>query len=72
VVSRWSRTSAVSRSSGADIRAIRNGQIARFKIPRDVRFIASFSIPITGKVQKHKLRQMMVAESAQTAGAKDD
>jgi fatty-acyl-CoA synthase len=42
-----------------------NGRIARFKIPRRIRFVESFPMTASGKVQKFKLREMHLAEQAQ-------
>ena len=38
------------------------GQIARFKIPRYVRFVDAFPMTVTGKVQKFKMRELEIAE----------
>jgi fatty-acyl-CoA synthase len=37
------------------------GEIAHFKVPRYVRFLETFPMTVTGKVQKFMLRQMMAA-----------
>jgi len=54
-----------------DIRAFCQGQIAHYKIPRYIRFVQSFPLTITGKVQKFKIREAMQQElglrPAQTA-----
>jgi fatty-acyl-CoA synthase len=38
------------------------GKIARFKIPRYVRFVEAFPMTVTGKVQKFKMREREVEE----------
>jgi fatty-acyl-CoA synthase len=38
------------------------GRIARFKIPRYVRFVDEFPLTVTGKVQKFRMREIEVAE----------
>jgi fatty-acyl-CoA synthase len=38
------------------------GQIAHFKIPRYVRFLDTFPLTVTGKVQKFLIRQQMQKE----------
>lgn len=43
-----------------EIREFCNGRIARFKIPRHIRFVDSFPMTASGKVQKFKLREMHV------------
>ena len=45
-----------------EIREFCNGRIARFKIPRHIRFVDSFPMTASGKVQKFKLRDMHVRE----------
>jgi fatty-acyl-CoA synthase len=49
----------------ADEEAIREfcrGRIAHYKVPRYVRFVSEFPMTVTGKVQKFKLREDVVAE----------
>jgi fatty-acyl-CoA synthase len=38
------------------------GGIARYKIPRHVRFVDEFPATISGKVQKFKMREVEIAE----------
>ena len=45
-----------------DIRAFCRGQIAHFKIPRYIRFVDSFPVTATGKVQKYLMREQMSRE----------
>jgi fatty-acyl-CoA synthase len=45
-----------------EIREFCDGRIARFKIPRHIRFVDSFPMTASGKVQKFKLREMHIAE----------
>ena len=44
-----------------EIRQFCEGRIARFKIPRLIRFVDSFPMTASGKVQKFKLREMHTA-----------
>ena len=44
-----------------EIRNFCHGEIAHFKVPRYVRFLDSFPMTVTGKIQKFVLRQMMAA-----------
>jgi fatty-acyl-CoA synthase len=48
-------------ASADEIRDFCRGEIAHFKVPRYVRFLDSFPMTVTGKVQKFMLRQMMAA-----------
>ncbi|XP_067344380.1 medium-chain acyl-CoA ligase ACSF2, mitochondrial isoform X1 [Channa argus] len=40
-----------------EIKAYCKGQISHFKIPRYVLFVTSYPLTVTGKIQKHKLRE---------------
>ncbi|HSF24989.1 MAG TPA: AMP-binding protein, partial [Blastocatellia bacterium] len=46
-----------------EIRQFCDGRIARFKIPRSIRFVDSFPMTASGKVQKFKLRELHVLET---------
>jgi fatty-acyl-CoA synthase len=53
-----------------ELRAFCAGQIARFKIPRYVRFVDGFPLTVTGKVQKFKMREHEIdARGLQQAAA---
>jgi fatty-acyl-CoA synthase len=45
-----------------EIREFCRGKIAHFKIPRYVKFVDSFPMTVTGKVQKFKMREVAVEE----------
>jgi fatty-acyl-CoA synthase len=45
-----------------EIREFCDGRIAKFKIPRSIRFVDSFPMTASGKVQKFKLREMHVKD----------
>jgi len=49
-------------AAAEEIREFCDGRIARFKIPRQIRFVDSFPMTASGKVQKFKLREMHLAE----------
>jgi fatty-acyl-CoA synthase len=44
------------------VREFCQGQIARFKIPRYVKFVDDFPMTVTGKVQKFKMREQAIGE----------
>ena len=44
------------------IRAFCQGQIAHYKIPRYIRFVDSFPMTVTGKIQKYLIREQMRRE----------
>jgi len=45
-----------------ELRAFCEGQIARHKVPRHIRFVDGFPMTVTGKIQKFRLREQMKAE----------
>lgn len=45
-----------------EIRAFCQGQIAHYKIPRHIRFVDSFPMTVTGKIQKYLIREQMKRE----------
>jgi fatty-acyl-CoA synthase len=50
-----------TQSSVEEIREFCRGQIAHYKVPRYVKFVDSFPMTVTGKVQKFLLRQQVAA-----------
>ena len=52
-----------------ELRAFCRGRIARFKIPRYVRFVDAFPLTVTGKVQKFRMREVEIAERGLEAAA---
>jgi fatty-acyl-CoA synthase len=58
---------AVRLRSGAtvtedELRDYCRGDLAHFKVPRYVRFVTEYPMTVTGKVQKYKIREELVAE----------
>ena len=45
-----------------EVRQYCSGQIAHYKVPRYVRFVAEFPMTVTGKIQKFKIRDTMKHE----------
>ena len=45
-----------------EVKAFCKDQIAHFKVPRYVRFVDEFPMTVTGKIQKFKMRETMIAE----------
>jgi fatty-acyl-CoA synthase len=56
----WIRLRPGARVTAEDLRDFCAGQIARQKIPRYIEFVDSFPMTVTGKAQKHLMRQAMV------------
>jgi fatty-acyl-CoA synthase len=51
-------------ATAEEFRDFCRGQIATYKIPRYIRFTREFPMTVTGKVQKFRMREIMVAELA--------
>lgn len=62
VVCAWVIARTGSRLDEDDVRAYCEVNIARFKIPRYVRFVEEFPLTATGKVQKFRMRQIEMEE----------
>ncbi len=45
-----------------DIKAFCKGKIAHYKVPRYIKFVDSFPMTITGKIQKYKMREESIKE----------
>jgi fatty-acyl-CoA synthase len=58
----WVRLKPGASAAEEEIRVFCRGQIAHYKIPRYVRFVDSFPMTVTGKVQKYLIRQAMIEE----------
>jgi len=56
-------------ASEVELRAFCRGRIARFKVPRYVRFVDSFPLTVTGKVQKFLIRERLRRELGVTEAA---
>ena len=58
----WVKLKPGVRLTGEDLRNLCNGRIAAFKVPRYWKFVDSFPMTVTGKVQKFKMRELAVTE----------
>ena len=65
----WIRLREGSPATVASIQDYCRKHLAYFKVPHYVRFVDAFPMTVTGKVQKYLMRQTMVAELAENAGA---
>ena len=62
----WIKLRAGKTATAEEIRAFCEGKIAHFKIPRYIRFVDSYPMTITGKVQKYIMREQMAKELAKS------
>ncbi|MGQ0635792.1 MAG: AMP-binding protein [Planctomycetaceae bacterium] len=58
----WIRLRPGTAATEDEIRAFCRGQLAHYKIPRYIRFVAEFPQTVTGKIQKFKIRETMIKE----------
>ena len=50
-----------------EIREYCKGELAHFKVPRYIRFVEEFPMTVTGKVQKYRMREMVLEEMRKKA-----
>jgi fatty-acyl-CoA synthase len=62
VVCAWIVPRAGEELTEDEVREFCAGKIARYKIPQLVRFVDSFPMTVTGKIQKFKMRELEIAE----------
>lgn len=66
----WVQLKAGESATSEEIRAFCQGKIAHYKIPRYVKFVDSFPMTVTGKIQKFLMRQQSIEElGLQTAAS---
>jgi fatty-acyl-CoA synthase len=61
-VAAWIRLKAGETATEEDIREFCRGRIAHFKIPQYIRFVESFPMTVTGKIQKFAIRAHEIRE----------
>jgi fatty-acyl-CoA synthase len=58
----WVKLRPGATLSAEEIRAYCKGKIATYKIPRYYKFVDSYPMTVTGKVQKYKMRETAIRE----------
>jgi fatty-acyl-CoA synthase len=58
----WIKLKAGESMTDAEVKEFCKGKIAYFKIPRYIKFVSTFPINATGKVQKFKMQEQMAKE----------
>jgi len=58
----WVQLKAGTSATTEEIREFCQGKIAHYKIPRYVKFVESFPMTVTGKIQKFVMRQQSIEE----------
>ena len=69
-VAAWIKPAEGATLTAEQVREFCEGRIARFKIPRYIKFVEEFPTTISGKIQKFRMRQMTIAELGLEADAK--
>ncbi|MEX0677701.1 MAG: AMP-binding protein [Pirellulales bacterium] len=58
----WIKLKAGCTANEDEIRGFCRASLAHFKVPRHVKFVESFPQTVTGKIQKFKIRELMIEE----------
>ena len=58
----WVKLKAGCACTEDEIRAFCRGKLAHYKVPRYVKFVEAFPQTVTGKIQKFKIRELMIVE----------
>ena len=58
----WVKLREGADASPEEIRDFCRGRIAHFKVPYYVKFVDSFPMTVTGKIQKYVMRDVMIEE----------
>jgi len=58
----WIRLKAGETATEEEIREFCRGKIAHFKIPQYIRFVDSFPMTVTGKIQKFRIREAEIEQ----------
>ena len=58
----WIITKPGQTLSEDEVREFCKGKIAHYKVPRYMKFVGEFPMTVTGKIQKFRIREAMVAE----------
>ena len=58
----WIRLKEQGMATARDIKDFCRGKIAKYKIPRYIKFVDSYPMTITGKIQKYKIREIAILE----------
>lgn len=70
VVLAWIRLKPGETATAEEIREFCQGKIAYFKVPEHIRFVDSFPMTLSGKVQKFRIREIEIAERGLQAVAR--
>jgi len=66
----WIKLREGASATAEEIREFCEGKIAHFKVPYYVKFVDTFPMTVTGKVQKYRMREQMIDELGQSQNLK--
>jgi fatty-acyl-CoA synthase len=66
----WIKLKNGTSSTPEEIKAFCEGKIARFKIPKYIKFVDEFPMTVSGKIQKYKMRDISISELGLEEAAK--
>jgi len=58
----WIKLRKGMTTSAEELKLFCKDQVAHFKIPRYIKFVESFPMTVTGKIQKFVMREQMIVE----------
>ena len=58
----WIKLSEGAQLTGDDVQKFCAGKIAAYKIPKHIKFVDSFPLTVTGKIQKFRMREISIQE----------
>ncbi|MGE3314035.1 MAG: AMP-binding protein [Planctomycetaceae bacterium] len=61
-ITAWIKLKAGASATEEEVRAFCKKSLAHFKVPRYIRFVTEFPQTVTGKIQKFKIREIMIDE----------
>jgi acyl-CoA synthetase (AMP-forming)/AMP-acid ligase II len=65
----WVRLKPGATATQEELREFCRGKMAYYKIPRYIKFVTEFPMTVTGKIQKFRMREMVIAEQEQLGKA---
>lgn len=68
----WIKLREGMTATADEIREFCRGKIAHYKIPKYIKFVDSFPMTVTGKIQKYKMREMAIKELGLEEAAKTE
>jgi len=61
----WIKVQSDEYMEAPDVKAYCDGKVAHFKVPKHIKFVENYPMTVTGKIQKFKMREEMIAALAE-------